>query len=142
MNSYEVLVTELFEFKIAGCNPVSVSLQTSVISTFPIRPNFQKHAQIKMKIEYELSMHGTEIFQRESSALSGHSYANNRYFYGPVTPMNGQATFASGIMVIVTCVGITDCVCACVLVYVYVYIYIYIYMKMKHKFIFMNLSSF
>ena len=39
----------------------------------------------------------TEIFQRESSALYRHSYANNRPFYGPVTPMNGQATFASGI---------------------------------------------
>jgi len=42
VNSNEVSVTELFKFKIAGCNHVSVSLQTSVISAFPIRPNFQR----------------------------------------------------------------------------------------------------
>ena len=78
-----------------------------------------------MKIEYELCIHETETFQRESSALYGHSCANNRPFYGPVTPMNGQATFASGIMVIVTCVGITDWVCVCVCVCVHIYIYIY-----------------
>ena len=84
-----------------------------------------------MKIEYELCIHETETFQRESSALYGHSCANNRPFYGPVTPMNGQATFASGIMVIVTCVGITDwvcvCVCVCACIYIYIYIYVCVY---------------
>ena len=83
-------------------------------------------------------MHETEIYERESSALSGHSIANYRPFDGLVTPMNGQVTFASGIqfydnlhlcgnIVLCVCVYVCIYVCMCVCIYVYVSVYIYIY---------------
>ena len=72
-------------------------------------------------------MHETEIFQPESSALYRHSYANNHPFYGLVTPMNGQVTFASGIQFygnLHLCGNNRLCVCVCVFVYIYIYIYV------------------
>jgi hypothetical protein len=109
-------------------------------------------------------MHETAIFQRESSALYGHSYANNRPFYGMVTPMNGQVTFASGIQfygnlhlcgnnrlcvcmyVCMYYVFLYTCVCVCVCMYVSLYVCVCVcvcvHMQMEHKFICMNLSSF